>query len=113
MKVLVLNNMVPFLRGGAEALAEQLVRSLNATQGVQAELVRIPFKWEPAERLIEEILICRSMRLYGTDVLIGLKFPAYLVPHNCKRLWLLHQYRQAYDLWDAGQSNIPNTPRGR
>jgi glycosyltransferase involved in cell wall biosynthesis len=113
MKVLVLNNMVPFLRGGAEALAEQLVRNLNATRGVQAELVRIPFKWEPAERLIEEILICRSMRLHETDLMIGLKFPAYLVPHKRKRLWLLHQYRQAYDLWDAGQSNIANTPRGR
>jgi glycosyltransferase involved in cell wall biosynthesis len=113
MKVLVLNNMVPFLRGGAEALADQLVHNLNATPGVQAELVRIPFKWEPAERLIDEILICRSLQLYGTDLMIGLKFPAYLVPHNRKRLWLLHQFRQAYDLWDLGQSNIPNTCRGR
>ena len=33
MNVLVLNNMVPFLRGGAEALADKLVRNLNATQG--------------------------------------------------------------------------------
>ena len=113
MKVLVLNNMVPFLKGGAEVLAEELVRRLNATKGVQAELVRIPFKWEPAERLIDEILICRSMRLYGTDLMIGLKFPAYLVPHHHKRVWLLHQFRQAYDLWDGGQSNIPNTSRGR
>jgi len=113
MKVLVLNNMVPFLRGGAEALAEEIVRRLNVTHGIQAELVRIPFKWEPAERLIDEMLICRSLRLYNTDLMIGLKFPAYLVPHHHKRIWLRHQYRQAYDLWDAGQSNIPNTPRGR
>jgi glycosyltransferase involved in cell wall biosynthesis len=112
MKVLVVNNVAPFLRGGAEALAEEIVRRLNTTKGIEAELLRIPFKWEPAERLIEEILICRSMRLYNTDLMIGLKFPAYLVPHTRKRLWLLHQYRQAYDLWDAGQSNIPNTPRG-
>jgi glycosyltransferase involved in cell wall biosynthesis len=113
MKVLVLNNMVPFLRGEAEALAEEIVRRLNVTHGIQAELVRIPFKREPAERLIDEMLICRSLRLYNTDLMIGLKFPAYLVPHHHKRIWLLHQYRQAYDLWDAGQSNIPNTPRGR
>jgi glycosyltransferase involved in cell wall biosynthesis len=113
MNVLVLNNMVPFLQGGAEALASNLVFKLNATRGVRAELVRIPFKWEPAERLIEEILICRSMRLSGTDLVIGLKFPAYLVPHNRKRLWLLHQYRQAYDLYDVRQSNIPDTPRGQ
>jgi glycosyltransferase involved in cell wall biosynthesis len=113
MNVLVLNNMVPFIRGGAELLADNLLQNFNATRGIRAELVRIPFKWDPAERLIDEILICRSMRLHETDLIIGLKFPAYLVPHNRKRLWLLHQYRQAYDLWDAGQSNIPNTPRGR
>jgi hypothetical protein len=112
MNMLVLNNMVPFLKDGAEALAGQLVRNLNATRGVQAELVRIPFKWEPAERLIEEILICRSLRMYGGDLVIGLKFPAYLIPHDRKRLWLLHQFRQAYDLWDLGRSNIPKTPRG-
>lgn len=113
MNVLVLNSMVPFLRGGAEALADNLVAKLNATRGVRAELVRIPFKWEPAERLIDEILIGSSLRLFGADLVIGLKFPAYLIPHNRKRLWLLHQYRQAYDLWDLGQSNIPNTPRGQ
>jgi glycosyltransferase involved in cell wall biosynthesis len=113
MNVLVLNNMVPFLRGGDEALAEQLVRNLSATRGVQAELVRIPIKWEPAERLIEEILICCSLRMYGGDLVIGLKFPAYLIPHDRKRLWLLQQFRQAYDLWDLGQSSIPKTPRGQ
>jgi len=112
MKVLVVNDMVPFLRGGAEALAEEIVRRLNGTKGIEAELLSIPVKWEPAERIIEEILICRSMRLYNTDLMIGLKFPAYLVPHSRKRLWLLDQFRQAYDLWDLGQSNIPKTPRG-
>jgi glycosyltransferase involved in cell wall biosynthesis len=34
------------------------------------------------------------------DVLIGLKFPAYLIPHDNKVLWIMHQHRQAYDLWD-------------
>ena len=35
------------------------------------------------------------------DRLIGLKFPAYLIPHPRKVLWLLHQHRPAYDLWDT------------
>ena len=112
MNVIVLNNMVPFLRGGAEELADNLVSRLNATRGVNAELLRIPFKWDPAERIIEEIVICRSLRLRNVDLVLGLKFPAYLVPHDRKRLWLLHQFRQAYDLWELGASNIPNTPRG-
>ena len=106
MKVLVVNNAVPFIRGGAEELADNLVRRLNDTPGVQSELLRIPFSWEPAERLIDEMLICRSLRLYNVDRVIGLKFPAYLVPHPNKVLWLLHQFRQAYDLHEPGQGYL-------
>lgn len=113
MKVLVVNNAAPFQRGGAEELADHLVRRLNATPGVQSELVRVPFTWEPAERLIEEMLISKGMRLYNVDRVIGLKFPAYLIPHQHKVLWLLHQFRQAYDLSEAGQSHLDFDDTGR
>ena len=103
MKVLVVNNAAPFIRGGAEELADHLVRQLNATKGVESELLRLPFAWDPAERLVEEVLIHRAMRLINVDRVIALKFPAYLVPHDHKTLWLLHQFRQAYDLGDARQ----------
>jgi glycosyltransferase involved in cell wall biosynthesis len=103
MKVLVLNTTVPFVRGGAEALADELVARLGATAGVESELMRLPFRWTPSERLIEEILIARCLRLENVDRVIALKFPAYLVPHEHKTLWLLHQFRQAYDLGDVGQ----------
>ena len=103
MKVLVLNTAAPFVRGGAEELADHLVARLNDTRGVESELVRLPFRWTPSERLIEEILIARCLRIENTDRVIALKFPAYLVPHEHKTLWLLHQFRQAYDLGDVGQ----------
>ncbi|WP_375267706.1 glycosyltransferase family 4 protein [Phenylobacterium sp.] len=103
MKVLVVNNAAPFIRGGAEELADHLVRALNATPGVESELLRLPFKWAPSERLIEEVLLHRGLRLVNVDRVIALKFPAYLVPHPHKRLWLLHQFRQAYDLGEVGQ----------
>ena len=103
MKVLVVNNAVPFIRGGAEELADNLVTQLRARPGVSAELLRLPFNWMPSERVIEEIVIAQSLVLYNVDCVIGLKFPAYLVPHNDKRFWILHQFRQAYDLGDAGQ----------
>ena len=45
MRVLVVNNAAPFVKGGAEQLADQLVWRLNATKGVEAELLRIPFRW--------------------------------------------------------------------
>jgi glycosyltransferase involved in cell wall biosynthesis len=112
VKVLVLNNMVPFRWGGAEELCHHLVRNLRSA-GVDAEAMRIPFSWEPAERLVEEIVLCRSLRLWNVDRVIALKFPTYHIPFHNKVLWVLHQYRQAYDLWDAGQSNLANDERGR
>lgn len=103
MKVLVVNNAAPFVRGGAEELADNLVQQLNLTPGVQGELLRMPFQWSPSERLMDEVLLHRTLRLYNVDRVIALKFPAYLVPHAHKTLWLLHQFRQAYDLGEVGQ----------
>jgi glycosyltransferase involved in cell wall biosynthesis len=113
MKVLVVNNAVPFVRGGAEALAEHLVIQLNNTRGVEAELLRIPFSWLPPERLIEEIVLNRALRIYNVDRVIGLKFPAYLIPHDHKILWILHQFRQAYDLFESRQSHLHDDESGK
>jgi glycosyltransferase involved in cell wall biosynthesis len=106
MKVLVVNNAAPFIRGGAEELAEELVSRLNQTRGVEAELLRVPFRWDPADCIPEQILLNRNLQLYGVDRVIGLKFPAYLIPHPSKTLWLLHQFRQAYDLYESGMSHL-------
>jgi glycosyltransferase involved in cell wall biosynthesis len=111
MKVLVLSTMVPFVHGGAEELCDHLVGNLRLA-GVDAEAFRIPFTWDPADRLIDEMVIARTLRLDNVDKVIALKFPAYMVPWHDKVLWLLHQYRQAYDLRDAGQSNIADDARG-
>jgi hypothetical protein len=40
--------------------------------------------------------------------LIGLKFPIYLAPHPDKVLWILHQHRTAYDLWDHPEHGDPD-----
>jgi glycosyltransferase involved in cell wall biosynthesis len=91
------------VRGGAEVLAEGLRRVLVGA-GHQAEIVAIPFKGYPPERILDQMLACRLLDLTETagmpvDRLIGLKFPAYLIPHPDKVTWMLHQHRQAYDLW--------------
>jgi glycosyltransferase involved in cell wall biosynthesis len=112
LNVLILNNTAPFVRGGAEELASHLCARLNSTPGVSAEVLRVPFSWEPFERLADEIFLNRTLRLSNVDKAIGLKFPAYLIPHEDKVLWVLHQFRQAYDLRDRGESNIPETPAG-
>lgn len=99
MKLAVVNNTVPFLRGGAEVLADALTDRLRRA-GHTVELVRLPFTWEPPERIADGMLAAALTRIVGVDRVIALKFPAYLVPHDNKVVWLLHQFRQFYDLWD-------------
>jgi len=107
VKVLVVNNMAPFVSGGAESMAAHLKTHLEAA-GHEAEVLRIPFQWEPATRIPSQMLMARAFELQNVDHVIALKFPAYLIPHPRKTLWLVHQYRQAYDLYDAGQTNLPD-----
>lgn len=111
MRIAILNNCVPFVAGGAEHLAESLCRKFNE-HGHEAILIRFPFRWSPAEVILDQILACRLIRLQGVDRVVGLKFPAYHIPHDNKVLWLLHQFRQAYDLWGTVYQDIPNTPEG-
>lgn len=111
MKVLIVNNMAPFTWGGAEELAVHLERNLIIA-GHDAEVLRIPFQWEPAQGIPAQMLMVRAFELWNVDRVIALKFPAYLIRHPHKTLWLLHQYRQAYDLFDAGQSNIARDATG-
>ncbi len=105
MKVLIVNNMVPFSWGGAEELAVHLEAALIKA-GHEAEVLRIPFQTDPWMRIPSQMLLVHALELHNVDRVIALKFPAYLIRHPQKTLWLLHQYRQAYDLSDAGMSDI-------
>jgi glycosyltransferase involved in cell wall biosynthesis len=116
MRVLALTTQVPFVRGGAERLAEGLIRSIQQA-GHDAELVSIPFKWYPAERVLDQMLMCRLLDLTEAcgdriDRVIGLKFPTYLVPHPNKVMWVVHQHRTAYDLWDSEYGDLIKMPNG-
>jgi glycosyltransferase involved in cell wall biosynthesis len=111
MKVAIVNNQAPFVRGGAELLAGWLHDKLEQ-YGHESEVVRLPFQWNPPERIIDHMLAARLVRIANVDRVVALKFPAYYVPHENKVLWLLHQFRQAYDLWGTPYQDLPDTPAG-
>ena len=111
MKIAVLNNAEPFVRGGAEFLADWLTDRLRQF-GHSAILVRIPFRWNPPATILDSMLACGMMMVPNCDRVIALKFPAYLVPHGDKVLWLLHQFRQAYDLWGTPLQGLPDDGHG-
>ena len=52
MRIAVCAPQVPFIRGGAEILADTLVDGLRG-RGHEAELVTVPFKWYPGTRVLD------------------------------------------------------------
>jgi hypothetical protein len=116
MRVGVTFAKVPFLRDRAETRADELVQVLRAA-GHEAELISIPFNARPDCQIAEQMLACRLLDLeesMGTriDRLVGLTFPAYLVPHPAKVIWLLRQCRAAHDLWGTPYGNLHTTKNG-
>ena len=104
MRIGVLHPQTSFVRGGAEIHTEALVRALKEA-GHEAEMITIAGKWYPATELAHQMAVWRSFDVSesnGTkiDAVIALKFPAYLAPHERKIVWLIHQHRSAYELWD-------------
>ncbi len=99
MRVLVAIAQIPFYRRDTEALAEGLRRALISA-GHSAEIVRIPYNWQPPERVLEHLLAFRLIDLEDRegllgDALVALEFPAYLIRHTRSILWLAHHRRFA------------------
>ncbi|HEY5058574.1 MAG TPA: glycosyltransferase family 4 protein [Gaiellaceae bacterium] len=101
MRLAVCLPQVPFERGGAEIFADDLVEQLRL-RGHEAALVTVPFKWYPGERVLTQAFLWRLLDLEEAngrpvDAVIATKFPSYAVRHPRKVVWLLHQFRQAWD----------------
>jgi glycosyltransferase involved in cell wall biosynthesis len=114
MKVSIVNVQIPFVRGGAEYLADSLADKIRE-RGHQVDQLRIPFKWYPLESVLDHMLSCRLLepKTGDPDLVIALKFPAYLVPFENKKIWLLHQHRQVYDLWETPFGSCGHVPGSR
>jgi glycosyltransferase involved in cell wall biosynthesis len=117
VRVAICTVKVPFVTGGAEACATGLQHAL-LEHGHSAEIVAIPFKWYPPDEIVRQMLIWQLLDLTEAngktiDKVIALKFPAYLVRHPNKVVWLVHQHRQAYDLWGTEYGDLHGHEGGR
>ncbi|MDX6580724.1 MAG: hypothetical protein QOJ47_2273 [Gaiellales bacterium] len=117
MNIAVCAPQVPFVRGGAELLAESLVAALRG-RGHEVELVTVPFKWYPGTRVLDQAFLWRLVDLNEADGrpidrVIATKFPSYCVRHPNKVAWVLHQFRQAYDYDGTALGQFSDTPEDR
>jgi glycosyltransferase involved in cell wall biosynthesis len=109
MNVAIATVQSPFVSGGAEYLAQGLLNALRLS-GYCVDIITAPFHFGPAKKVTQSIRYWEKQNFTyfdstKVDLVICLKFPTYLLNHDNKVLWLLHQHRSVYDLWDLNEKN--------
>jgi glycosyltransferase involved in cell wall biosynthesis len=59
------------------------------------------------------LLDLQTMGGEEVDLVIATRFPSYLIAHPNKVVWLIHQFRQAYDLLGTPYSDFDDSPGDR
>ena len=116
-RVLVLAVQTPFAHGGAEKHVRRLTEELGR-RGVEADLVTLPLVERDRFDLVRSALAWRMLDLTEiggrrVDAVIATRFPSYAVRHPNKVVWLIHQYRQAYDQFGSAYSDLTAAPEDR
>lgn len=108
MRILIPSAKAPFIFGGAEIHVANLQRQL-AVRLVEAEVMQFPLKFDPEHLsdMMDYMIKLRFNRVHGIkiDLLIALQYPVYYIPHDNKVVWLIHQHRPVYDLYDNTQAS--------
>lgn len=117
MNIAVLNVQVPFVRGGAEVMADGLVEALRRA-GHQATVVTAPYQWAPVAETLKAATVWRLFDLSHAngvpiDLVICTKFPTWAIRHPNKIAWIMHQHRQAYEWHGTAMSEFTSTPEDR
>jgi glycosyltransferase involved in cell wall biosynthesis len=114
MRVIVTTVQTPFLRGGGELHAESLVDALRR-RDVSVEVVSMPFRFSPSDAVLRSMDIWAQEdfeRLAGghVDKVICLKFPSFYLKHPRKTVWLMHQHRSVYELFNTPYGESDSKP---
>ena len=117
VRIAVCRPQVPFGYGGAEIFCDRLVGELREREH-EVDLVTVPFKWYPGERVLTQAFLWRLLDLEEAngrpiELVVATKFPSYCVRHRNKVVWLLHQFRQAYELDRTELGQFGDSPEER
>lgn len=109
-RILICTAKVPFISGGAEVLTDTLAAELGR-RGFEVDVVSIPFNWGSRDQILRHALLWRLADLERieereVDLVIATRFPSYVVRHPNKVVWLVHQFRQIYDLYGTPYSDF-------
>lgn len=109
MNILIPSLHVPFVRGGADLMTAGLRQALTDF-GHHTEIVYFPFDFCSTDHISGLMDFCRTRNFdhvngYPIHKLVALQFPVYYIPHPDKVVWLMHQHRPVYDLYDPSRAS--------
>lgn len=108
MKILVVANHTPFISGGADYHVQGLMAALQR-YGHEVECLRLPFHFGEGhiqrQMAYAEGLEVAAPNHADVDRVISLQFPAYGVSHPKHVVWLMHQHRVCYELYDPATAS--------
>ena len=116
MRIVVAEARVPFVRDGAGLHAQSLIAELRR-RGHDAESVALPFR-AAKSGLLEQACAWRMIDLSSSnarpiDLVIATRFPTWFARHPRKVTWLIHQHRQAYELYGTEFSDFTSSDEDR
>lgn len=108
MKILVVANHTPFISGGADYHVQGLIAALQR-HGHEVECFRLPFHFGE-EHIRRQMAYAEGLEVSvpnhaDVDCVISLQFPGYGVSHPEHVVWLMHQHRACYELYDPATAS--------
>lgn len=108
MRILVAANLTPYLRGGADAHILGLTQAFRQA-GHDVECLRLPFAFNPNREIRRAMRVASDLDLMAPsgqsiDRVISLQFPAYGIKHPHHIVWVMHQHRAVYELFQEAQA---------
>ncbi|MGH1462399.1 MAG: glycosyltransferase family 4 protein [Neptuniibacter sp.] len=108
MNIVLTANIVPFMPGGADYHIQGVIHELRKA-GHQVEAIRFPFRFSPEADIQNLMDYCDSLNFehfngISVDKVISLQFPAYGVQHPDHTVWIMHQHRAVYELYEADKA---------
>nr|WP_194249299.1 glycosyltransferase family 4 protein [Halomonas salicampi] len=97
------------MRGGAELHIDGVSRALRE-HGHEVELLRLPFRFSPESAIHHAMAHASSLDMQAPngieiDRAISLQFPAWGIQHPHHTVWVMHQHRACYELWQENDVN--------
>ena len=92
---------IPYTRGGVENLSAGLFMAINRYTGHSAELIKVPIRENSAINLLKAYFSFSRINLNQFDLVISVKYPAWMIRHPFHMIYMCHRLRGLYDTYPA------------